>query len=486
MCSCYSKTKKTHIEAFLSTCCFMSLLLMTLFFASCHSREKTLAEAHELKERGERAFSKRENVYVAVESLQQAMKLYSKLGDEDGYFESAVYMALVLEGAGRSDSAYSLLKTLKYVETKNPDAFGSLYYYRIMAFDALNIDHDPQKALAFNEKCLALEKRLYPDKPAYQYIDLANRAEFYYHAGEYDKTEEIIAQFDTLPELTNQVYLSQVHYTKALLSMRNRDYDEAMRHAELGRQYGETFHAFQNQIACTELMMKVDLARNDLPSYVLHDGQNEHLDSLSRGTEVNYQIALIEGRGEAMLVEQEIKRKETIFFFLWVLTAMLFIGLFVFFYFHRKTAKARLHLAELQKQQLDEEVTRERLEKELAELKAMQNAQKLNKAQRENVAISLQLATSDGKNERNKQLQLLEEQIKSLDPHFYDKLETKYPNLTRGELRLIAFMKLRMSNQDVMEVMNITLSALQKSRYRLRKKLGVPERENLENFIAKL
>jgi hypothetical protein len=47
-------------------------------------------------------------------------------------------------------------------------------------------------------------------------------------------------------------------------------------------------------------------------------------------------------------------------------------------------------------------------------------------------------------------------------------------------------MKLRMSNQDVMEVMNITLSALQKSRYRLRKKLGVPERENLENFIAKL
>ena len=327
---------------------------------------------------------------------------------------------------------------------------------------------------------------LYPEKPAYQYIDLANRAEFYYHAGEYDKTEEIIAQFDTLPELTNQVYLSQVHYTKALLSMRNRDYDEAMRHAELGRQYGEMFHAFQNQIACTELMMKVDLARNDLPSYVLHDGQNDHLDSLSRGTEVNYQIALIEGRGEAMLVEQEIKRKETIFFFLWVLTAMLFIGLFVFFYYHRKTAKARLHLAELQKQQLDEEVTQERLEKELAELKAMQNAQKLNKAQRENVAISLQLATSDGKNERNKQLQLLEEQIKSLDPHFYDKLETKYPNLTRGELRLIAFMKLRMSNQDVMEVMNITLSALQKSRYRLRKKLGVPERENLEYFIAKL
>ncbi|MBQ2199857.1 MAG: hypothetical protein II415_06125, partial [Bacteroidaceae bacterium] len=94
--------------------------------------------------------------------------------------------------------------------------------------------------------------------------------------------------------------------------------------------------------------------------------------------------------------------------------------------------------------------------------------------------------TSDGKNERNKQLQLLEEQIKSLDPHFYEKLEAKYPNLTRGELRLIAFMKLRMSNQDVMEVMNITLSALQKSRYRLRKKLGVPERENLENFIAKL
>ena len=459
MCSCYSKTKKTHIEAFLSTCCFMSLLLMTLFFASCHSREKTLAEAHELKERGERAFSERENVYVAVESSQQAMKLYSKLGDKDGYFESAVYMALVLEGAGRSDSAYSLLKTLKYVETKNPDAFGSLYYYRIMAFDALNIDHDPQKALAFNEKCLALEKRLYPEKPAYQYIDLANRAEFYYHAGEYDKTEEIIAQFDTLPELTNQVYLSQVHYTKALLSMKNRDYDEAMRHAELGRQYGEMFHAFQNQIACTELMMKVDLARNDLPSYVLHDGQNDHLDSLSRGTEVNYQIALIEGRGEAMLV---------------------------FFYYHRKTAKARLHLAELQKQQLDEEVTRERLEKELAELKAMQNAQKLNKAQRENVAISLQLATSDGKNERNKQLQLLEEQIKSLDPHFYEKLEAKYPNLTRGELRLIAFMKLRMSNQDVMEVMNITQSALQKSRYRLRKKLGVPERENLENFIAKL
>lgn len=464
----------------------MSLLLMTLFFASCHSREKTLEKAHELKERGERAFSERENVYVAVESLQQAMDLYAKLGDEDGYFESAVYMALVLEGAGRGDSAYSLLKTLKYVETKNPAAFGSLYYYRIMAYDAWNIDHDPQKALDFNEKCLALEKRLYPEKTVYQYIDLANRAEFYYHAGEYDKTEEIIAQFDTLPELTNQVYLSQVHYTKALLCMKNHDYDEAMRHVELGRQYGETFRAFQNQVACTNLMMKIDLARNDIPSYVLHDAQIKHLDSLARGTEVNYQIALIKGRGEAMLVEQEAKRKETMFFFLWLLTALLLAGLFVIFDYHRKTTKARLRLAELQKQQLDEEVARERLEKELAELKAMQNAQRLDKAQRENVAISLQLATSDGKTERNKKLQPLEEQIKSLDPHFYEKLEAKYPNLTRGELRLIAFMKLRMSNQDMMEVMNITLSALQKSRYRLRKKLRLKERENLENFIAKL
>ncbi len=69
---------------------------------------------------------------------------------------------------------------------------------------------------------------------------------------------------------------------------------------------------------------------------------------------------------------------------------------------------------------------------------------------------------------------------------FYDKLLKDYPDLTPGELRLCAFLRLNMSTKDISELTGQVPSSLETARYRLRKKLGISNtKENLITFLTK-
>ncbi|MDP4210781.1 MAG: response regulator [Bacteroidota bacterium] len=68
---------------------------------------------------------------------------------------------------------------------------------------------------------------------------------------------------------------------------------------------------------------------------------------------------------------------------------------------------------------------------------------------------------------------------------FNKNLQTNFPDLTNNELRLCAFLRLNMNTKDISSITLQTEEGIKKARYRLRKKLGLSEGDNLTAFLSK-
>lgn len=66
---------------------------------------------------------------------------------------------------------------------------------------------------------------------------------------------------------------------------------------------------------------------------------------------------------------------------------------------------------------------------------------------------------------------------------FFVRLKAKYPDLTSGELRLSALVKLNLNLKETATILGISPESVKTSRYRLRKKLNLPEEQNLTDYL---
>lgn len=69
---------------------------------------------------------------------------------------------------------------------------------------------------------------------------------------------------------------------------------------------------------------------------------------------------------------------------------------------------------------------------------------------------------------------------------FFRILKERYPDLTGNDLRLCACLKLRLDTKEIASLMNLTVRAVENSRYRLRKKLRLQPSQNLNDFLMEM
>ncbi len=69
---------------------------------------------------------------------------------------------------------------------------------------------------------------------------------------------------------------------------------------------------------------------------------------------------------------------------------------------------------------------------------------------------------------------------------FMKNLKSRYPDLTPGDLRLCAFLRMNLSSKEIAPLMGISVRGVENHRYRLRQKLGLDHDENLIEIILKL
>jgi hypothetical protein len=78
------------------------------------------------------------------------------------------------------------------------------------------------------------------------------------------------------------------------------------------------------------------------------------------------------------------------------------------------------------------------------------------------------------------------ERVDKLNDSFYTKLIELFPNLSKNEIRLCSLIRLRIDSRSVATLQNITITSLNTSRYRLRKKLQLSEDVDLDAFIQNI
>lgn len=76
--------------------------------------------------------------------------------------------------------------------------------------------------------------------------------------------------------------------------------------------------------------------------------------------------------------------------------------------------------------------------------------------------------------------------FEEVNPGFFYNLTQKFPTLTQNEQKLCAYYRINLGTKEIARILNITPAAVQKSRYRLRKKMHIASDIALYDFMAEL
>ena len=81
--------------------------------------------------------------------------------------------------------------------------------------------------------------------------------------------------------------------------------------------------------------------------------------------------------------------------------------------------------------------------------------------------------------------QLFEANFNKVHEQFLKHLIENYPDLSQGDLKLAAYLRMNLSTKEIAQLLNITHRSVELKRYRLRKKLDIDGDTNLSEFMIK-
>jgi tetratricopeptide (TPR) repeat protein len=169
----------------------------------------------------------------------------------------------------------------------------------------------------------------------------------------------------------------------------------------------------------------------------------------------------------------------------------------------QKEVQHELMQLELKNQHLEENNLKQQLEVKSRELSTHTLNLIKNNQLLEHLRSTLQAMVKDDKRDQKKQMQQIILEINESFNHeqhwreftaafeqvhqqFFDSLKQYSSELTSTDMRLIALLKMNLDSADIATLLGISTDSLRVSRYRLRKKLNIPQGENLFAFIQTL
>lgn len=76
-----------------------------------------------------------------------------------------------------------------------------------------------------------------------------------------------------------------------------------------------------------------------------------------------------------------------------------------------------------------------------------------------------------------------EKSFNQLHDNFFKRLKQDYPDLTPGDLKLAAYLKMNLTSKEIAALLNISLRGIENKRYRLRRKMNLDQEDNLTEVL---
>lgn len=86
----------------------------------------------------------------------------------------------------------------------------------------------------------------------------------------------------------------------------------------------------------------------------------------------------------------------------------------------------------------------------------------------------------------NKEIEEFQQKVDNTYDDFFKKLNHKFPTLTKNERRLCVLLRLNLSTKEIASLNNISVKAVEMSRYRLRKKCGLDNKESIIEYMQSI
>ena len=89
-------------------------------------------------------------------------------------------------------------------------------------------------------------------------------------------------------------------------------------------------------------------------------------------------------------------------------------------------------------------------------------------------------------NASDKDWQVFKTYFAEVHNDFDEKLKTLYPEITEKEIRLAAFLRMNLTTKEIAATLNVLPDSILKSKYRLKKKIGLDKETDLTQFLSSL
>ncbi len=444
-----------------------------------------------------------DRVYQSSEHAMAALQLYKSLNMS--YNMGAVYTLL----SSIYEELYDDEKSLYYAKKAYQNAFlnndsadlagklnniATLYYnngmvdsayYFIRQAIVINKNHDVKIWLGINYQNLAsyflMDKELDSAEIYIQLaIDMCNKTGYMINSfpATEIKAKIALAKNDTIEAIT--IYHSivesekdfeslkvKVNAYKALAEIANHqaDYVNSIKYLKYYKSFDDSLKRQYNSsmIKTLEMQMEYEEQQNRL------ELENEH-------------------------VRNNSQKKN---FFIIILTGLIFfLSMSIFFILRLHRAKAEKIKVEKQNLELElESQNREMTANVMSLLKKNEMLTGISKKLLETRKSAVKDETKQVLNTISKELQKIKDvelweefdiRFKQVNQEFYAVLLNIAPQLSPGELRMCAFLKMNMSSKDISAILNIEPHSIDNTRYNIRKKLKIDSKDNLIVFLSKL
>lgn len=473
----------------------------------------------------------------STEYYFESLEIYEDLKDQKGMADLFNNLGVIHDNFGLEQQAidYYDLSLKNYKALNNREGQANIYNNLSSHYsNSQDLDSALYYLMIAKDIFLEINKMYAASTSIYNISTLYFDKEMFDSSRYYLDSALIIYEFQG-----NQNGIANIYNQKAKIYSNEKDFVSALTSLheclDIRIEVGNLQAKSQTLLDLSDLYIKVGDYNNGYKFYIEY---SEIKDSIydesvsSKISELNIKYETQKNEKKIVLLEKEAEIKKNYNRFLIVgLIALFLISvlLFTFFRIKIKLSKSDRKFFEQQKfvnkLKMDKKVAENMiLEKEVQrqlETNKLQEQKYLNELEhrnRELVTLTIHLLNKNKaltdvsellKNsfaEDKQKSRLLKELLKKVDDNlnldsdwdqfklhfenvnvgFFEKLQNRHPDLSTGDLKVCAYIKINLSIKEIAQMMNISVAGINKRLYRIRKKIDLDSRVNISKYLTEL
>jgi tetratricopeptide (TPR) repeat protein len=407
---------------------------------------------------------------IALNKFQEALQLYTRLGNHSGMAASYGLIGQTQEKSGKYEASmkYQRQALAEYQISKDQSGIAKIYENLGSIYeDKLPMD----SALKYYRLAFTLNKLSSNDLAQIEIVN--NIGDVYRKTGRYSEALDYTRSAKAMSlKMNDQYQLSAAYRDLSKNFYLMKRYDSAYHYSELGRNIFLKIFTEDNNKQLTLLQTLFEIQQKD-DAIVRFETEKKTNHFIIIATVLI--IILLISLAASIISRQRLKLR------------------------NEQELNAQNHsLYETQKNAIKAELELKSKELTSNTLHVIQSNQFLDELKAEMLNM-----VKDDKRDQKKQLQQIIQKISHSINHdrhwkefsgmfeqihqtFFDNLKKYADDLTANDIRLVALIKMNLSSKDMAILFGISQDSLRVARYRLRKKLDIPQGENLSSFIQTL